>query len=107
MAGSFRPSHAQKLCALLQRLSKLPWDEVSGAKNCHHYRLSHVVHLADKTFMNSLAMAEMSLILAVLFRPDGPRLALFETDESDVKQAHDFLIPLPKLDTKGVRAIVL
>ncbi|KAF2786944.1 cytochrome P450 [Melanomma pulvis-pyrius CBS 109.77] len=54
----------------------------------------------------NLAMAEMSLILAVLYRPDGPNIELFETDESDVKQAHDFLIPLPKIDTKGVRAIV-
>ncbi|KAF2203658.1 cytochrome P450 [Delitschia confertaspora ATCC 74209] len=55
----------------------------------------------------NLAMAEMSLCLAMLFRPNGPKLELFETDESDVKQAHDFLIPLPKVDTKGVRAIVI
>ncbi|KAF1962999.1 cytochrome P450 [Byssothecium circinans] len=55
----------------------------------------------------NLAMAEMSLMLAVLYRPGAPRLELFETDESDVVQAHDFLIPLPKLDTKGVRALVL
>lgn len=52
-------------------------------------------------------MAEMSLILAVLFRTGAPKLALFETDESDVKQAHDFLIPIPKITTKGVRAVVL
>jgi hypothetical protein len=51
-------------------------------------------------------MAEMSLILAVLFRPGAPALELFETDESDVEQAHDFLIPLPKISTKGVRAVV-
>lgn len=51
-------------------------------------------------------MAEMSLALAVLFRPNGPKMELFETDESDVKQAHDFLIPLPKLSTKGVRILV-
>ncbi|KAI0892237.1 cytochrome P450 [Annulohypoxylon nitens] len=54
----------------------------------------------------NLAKAEMSLILAVLFRANGPKLDLFETDESDVKMVHDFLIPLPKLDTKGVRAII-
>ncbi|RYP69919.1 hypothetical protein DL771_005812 [Monosporascus sp. 5C6A] len=30
-----------------------------------------------------LAMAEMSLILAVLYRPNGPKFELFETDESD------------------------
>ncbi|KAK5633633.1 hypothetical protein RRF57_009347 [Xylaria bambusicola] len=54
----------------------------------------------------NLAMAEMSLALVVLFRPNGPKMELFEIDESDVKQAHDFLIPLPKLDTKGVRILV-
>lgn len=54
----------------------------------------------------SLALAEISLILAVLFRPNGPKLELFETDETDVRVAHDFGVPLPKLDTKGVRAFV-
>ncbi|KAI0969500.1 cytochrome P450 [Xylaria arbuscula] len=55
---------------------------------------------------SNLAMAEISLILAVLFRPNGPKLELFETDETDVRVAHDFGVPLPKLDTKGVRAFV-
>ncbi|KAL4756283.1 cytochrome P450 [Aspergillus foveolatus] len=54
----------------------------------------------------NLAMAELSLCLAVLYRPGGPELGLFETDESDVKQVHDFLIPLPRIDTKGVRVVV-
>lgn len=51
-------------------------------------------------------MAEISLVLAVLFRPDGPRMGLFETDESDVKHVHDFVVPLPKLDSLGVRVTV-
>ncbi|KAK6065107.1 cytochrome p450 [Seiridium cupressi] len=54
----------------------------------------------------NLAQAEISLLLAVLFRPEGPGFELFETDESDVKMAHDFLIPLPRLDSEGVRVIV-
>ncbi|RAK82730.1 cytochrome P450 [Aspergillus fijiensis CBS 313.89] len=54
----------------------------------------------------NLAMAEMSLILAVLYRPNGPKLELYETDETDVIQAHDFMIPLPKVTTKGVRALI-
>ena len=45
----------------------------------------------------------MNFVLSVLFRPEGPAIELFETDESDV---HDFLLPLPKLDTNGVRIIV-
>ncbi|KAI8945719.1 cytochrome P450 [Xylaria longipes] len=54
----------------------------------------------------NLAMAEINLVLAVLFRPSGPKLELFETDESDVRVAHDFGVPLPRLDTKGVRAFI-
>lgn len=51
-------------------------------------------------------MAEMSLILAVLFRRGGPDIELFQTDESDIKHVHDFLIPLPKIESKGVRALI-
>ncbi|KAI0451110.1 cytochrome P450 [Xylaria acuta] len=53
-----------------------------------------------------LAMAEISYVLAVLFRPSGPKLELFETDESDVRQIHDFMVATAKLDTKGIRALV-
>ena len=48
----------------------------------------------------------MNLALAVLFRPNGPTFELFETDESDIALIHDFLLPLPKLSTKGVRILV-
>lgn len=51
-------------------------------------------------------MAEISLMLAIFFRPLGPQLELFETDESDVKILHDFLLPLPKLSSKGIRVLV-
>ena len=57
-------------------------------------------------WMRSLSMAEISLVLAVLFRPNGPGLELFETDESDVKHVHDFVVPLPKLESLGVRVMV-
>ncbi|XDG03563.1 hypothetical protein ABKA04_003178 [Annulohypoxylon sp. FPYF3050] len=53
-----------------------------------------------------LAMAEVTYALAVLFRPNGPKLELFETDESDVRQVHDFMVATAKLDTKGIRAYV-
>lgn len=45
-------------------------------------------------------------MLAALFRPGGPRIELFETDESDVIPAHSCMLPLPKLDTKGVRIVI-
>ncbi|UKZ75992.1 hypothetical protein TrVFT333_003688 [Trichoderma virens FT-333] len=66
----------------------------------------YVIPIGVPVGMSALAMAEMSLVLAVLYRSNGPKLELYETDESDVKQAHDFLIPLPKLSTKGVRALI-
>ncbi|KAI4596335.1 hypothetical protein KJ359_005464 [Pestalotiopsis sp. 9143b] len=51
----------------------------------------------------NLAMAEMSLMLAVLYRPSGPSIKLFETTERDIKHIHDFIIPLPDVRSKGVR----
>ena len=52
-----------------------------------------------------LAYAEVTLMLSALFRPGGPKLELFETEESDVIAAHDYIVPLPRLDSKGVRVI--
>jgi hypothetical protein len=51
-------------------------------------------------------MAELSLALAVFFRPGGPRLELFESDTSDTNHVHDYVVPLPKLNTKGIRVTV-
>lgn len=48
----------------------------------------------------------MYIVLATLFRPNGLIMNLFETDESDVESVHDFSLPLPRLDTKGVRITV-
>ncbi|PQE19169.1 cytochrome P450 protein [Rutstroemia sp. NJR-2017a BBW] len=53
----------------------------------------------------NLANAELSLAIAVLFRPIGigAKLKLFETTERDVKHAHDFIVPMPDVNSKGVR----
>lgn len=48
----------------------------------------------------------MNWALATMFRPKAAKLSLFETDESDVAQAVDFLMPLPKLDSRGTRVMV-
>lgn len=53
--------------------------------------------------LNSLAYAELNLALSALFRPGGPRIELFQTEESDLVQKHDLVIPLPKLESKGLR----
>ncbi|CAI7646069.1 unnamed protein product [Penicillium glandicola] len=54
----------------------------------------------------NLAYAEMYWAMAVMFRPNAPRFELFETDESDISQAVDFLMPLPKLDSNGTRITI-
>jgi hypothetical protein len=53
--------------------------------------------------LNSLAYAEISHVLSALFRPQGPRLELYETGEMDVKMIHDLIVPLPSLESKGFR----
>lgn len=56
--------------------------------------------------MGSIAYAELYLALAVMFRPEGPQLSPYETDESDVIPVHDFFLAVSKLDTKGMRVRV-
>lgn len=53
----------------------------------------------------NLAMAEVNFMLAALFRPGAPRFELFETDETDAVAVHDYIVPLARLDSKGVRVI--
>ncbi|KAI0404814.1 putative cytochrome P450 [Xylaria palmicola] len=53
----------------------------------------------------NLATAEINLMLAALFRPGAPRFELFETDETDVVAVHDYIVPLARLDSKGVRVV--
>ncbi|PVH92545.1 putative cytochrome P450 [Periconia macrospinosa] len=52
----------------------------------------------------NLAYVELHLALAMLFRRFT--FELYETDVSDVQVAHDFMVPQPKLDTKGMRVKV-
>jgi cytochrome P450 len=51
----------------------------------------------------NLAQVEMYLTLAVLFRTFD--FELFETDESDVALAHEFFVPISRLDSKGMRVL--
>ncbi|MCJ1313305.1 hypothetical protein MMC25_006982 [Agyrium rufum] len=59
-----------------------------GERNCI------VIHLAH---------AEMFLALAAMARYN---MELFETDERDVRFQHDYHVAYPRLDSKGVRAVV-
>ncbi|KAF5971300.1 cytochrome P450 monooxygenase family protein [Fusarium bulbicola] len=55
---------------------------------------------------SSLALADLHFVLAALFGPSGPKFELFNSDRSDVDAIHDYLMPLPRLDPKGVRVTV-
>ena len=59
-----------------------------GARNCIGINLAH---------------AELFMVIAAVARYE---LSLFETDGSDVEFRHDYHVAYPKLDSKGVRAIV-
>ncbi|KAJ0341301.1 hypothetical protein KNSL1_011176 [Colletotrichum chrysophilum] len=52
----------------------------------------------------NLALAELHIAIAQVFARFD--FELFETEESDVRMAHAWLAPYPKLDSKGVRAKV-
>lgn len=56
---------------------------------------------------SSLALAQLYLVVACLFRPGAPGLRLFESDESDVIPIHDLILPSPKLNSEGVRVKVV
>ncbi|KAK5054451.1 hypothetical protein LTR84_001341 [Exophiala bonariae] len=51
----------------------------------------------------NLAYAELYLTLAATFRYFD--FELYETDKTDVKLAHDFFLPFPKLESNGIRVI--
>ncbi|KAI0835727.1 cytochrome P450 [Hypoxylon sp. FL0890] len=54
----------------------------------------------------NLAWAEMYISTAALFRPNGPKLRLYETNESDIKIARDYIMGFPKQGARGVRVLV-
>jgi hypothetical protein len=88
---------ASQSCAVHEGIPRLPWHEV--------WNISPLPIIALKLIESSLASAEIYQILAVLFRNGGPKFELYETDESDVKLVHDFVTPMPRLDSKGLRII--
>ncbi|PCG88260.1 Cytochrome P450, E-class, group I [Penicillium occitanis (nom. inval.)] len=52
----------------------------------------------------NLAWCELYLVFASVFRFFD--LELYETDITDVEFSHDFFLPFPKLDSKGIRVVV-
>jgi cytochrome P450 len=53
----------------------------------------------------NLAYMELTIALATFFRRF--RCKLYETDFSDIELKHDFFLPSPRLDSKGVRVKIV
>ncbi|OTB00292.1 hypothetical protein M426DRAFT_267883 [Hypoxylon sp. CI-4A] len=54
----------------------------------------------------NLAYAELFIATGLIFRRLGSRMKLYETDHSDIEMMHDYFVPVPKLDSKGVRVLL-
>ncbi|KAI6091573.1 putative cytochrome P450 [Hypoxylon rubiginosum] len=55
----------------------------------------------------NLAYAELFMVVGLILRRLGPRLRLYETGLDDVEILHDLFVPIPKLDTKGIRVRII
>ena len=88
--------------------------EVSVARNDTGNRSTEAVNLRKRSLLAlgkghrkcigiNLANAEMCLALAMFA---GYEMGLFETEESDVKFAHDYQISHPRMGSRGVRVVV-
>ena len=51
----------------------------------------------------NVANAALSLVLHEITKYD---MTLFETDERDIKFQHDYQISHPRLDSKGIQAVI-
>ena len=86
--------HEEKLHSFLKGITSVSGNEVS------HRREEIIFDLTDS---NSLAYCELNYIIATMFRPGAVEFDLFETGELDVKPAHDMVVPLPSLESKGFK----
>ena len=91
-----RPKSREVFCRVREREQKLFGNQVSIAITFHNARML--------TRCASLAHAELYMTLAAIFRNFD--FELYQTDLSDVELAHDFFLPSPRLDSKGVRVKV-
>ncbi|OTA98482.1 hypothetical protein M426DRAFT_258664 [Hypoxylon sp. CI-4A] len=53
----------------------------------------------------NLAWAELYISTAILFRPNGPKLRLYQTQESDIEIVRDYIMGFPKSGTRGLRVV--
>lgn len=108
MARGLRSKDEPKYCPLHEGLSGLPGNEVSILSHPikHLGNNAHLMPFFLSFSLDSLATAELNITVALLFRPGGPKMSVFETDESDILSVRDFVLGLPKPDSRGVRVVV-
>ncbi|KAJ6151116.1 Cytochrome P450 [Penicillium chermesinum] len=54
----------------------------------------------------NIAWMQMYFAISQVYQPGGPAIELFESDESDIRLAHGYVFPQPRLDSPGVRIYV-
>ncbi|RDW58578.1 cytochrome P450 [Aspergillus mulundensis] len=54
----------------------------------------------------NIARLQIYFAISQLYKPGAPEIELFGSDESDVRLVRGYIFPLPRLGSKGVRAIV-
>ena len=55
----------------------------------------------------NMAYAELYLAMGAVFGPGWGRMELWETDVTDVEMRHDFVNTSPRLDSKGIRVVIV
>jgi hypothetical protein len=84
-----------------------------GSRACLGMKYVFLVHprpisaLIKCLTTDSLALCELHLALAALTLRVLPHIQLYETTEEDIRYDYDMLIPMPKVGTNGVRAILV
>ena len=82
----------------------MPRRQVSNAIPMSGFGCKYILRSDYSCLFSSLAYAELFPTLAILVRCFT--FELYETDVSDVEIKHDFMVPQPKLSSKGVRVKV-
>jgi hypothetical protein len=54
----------------------------------------------------SIAWMQMYFAISQVYQPGGPDIELFESNESDIRLAHGYVFPQPRLDSEGVKVVV-
>lgn len=69
----------------------------------HDFLQAIDAHGIDISMRCSLAWAELFIATAMLFRPGGPKMALYDTNETDIKIVRDYIMGFPEPRAGGIK----